>query len=98
MVWAHLFAQGNPAQVQGIFSHRYDISIIDFNRLFQQSMAVAGDNQVNAVHRFCQFVVLTLAVLGTAVRQADDKIGAAVGFNFLYDPLGSLVSLAPRSL
>ena len=81
--------QGDGAQIPAVGSGGDDIRVIHRNGLRQRGVGVAGDDDVDAVHGFCQRIVLSLAALGAGVGQAEDQL-RPLGLQGFHTPLGRL--------
>ena len=69
-------AEGQAAQIGAVGAAGDNVGIVYHQRLRQGGVGVAGDNDVNAVHRFGQFLILgdCQRLPGAAVGQAQDNL------------------------
>ena len=78
------------AQVPGVLAAGDDQGIVHPDGLLRGGVGMSGDDHVDAVHGFCQLVVLPFTVRGPRVGQAHDIVRRFLCLNGLHHPLRGL--------
>ena len=75
-------------QILGVLPAGDDEGAVDPDGLGQGGVGVPGDDDVDAVHRLGQRIVLPLSVPGAAVGEADDIVGSLLRLKLRHHPFG----------